>query len=77
MISLVILMVQLGRAEQAATDQMLAQLTVPGLAGMLAQPVSGWLFDRLGGSILFGLDALIAFIAIGLLLWRHKILNDR
>lgn len=75
MISMVILMGQLGRPEQAATDQMLAQLTVPGLAGILAQPVSGWLFDAWGGSTLFMLDAIIACLAIGLLLSQHKTLT--
>ncbi len=72
MVSMVILMGEFGRPEQAATDQMLAQLTVPGLAGLLAQPVSGWLFDTLGGSALFGIDAALAFLAVGLLLSQYK-----
>lgn len=74
MISMVILMGEFSRPEQAATDQMLAQLTVPGLAGIVAQPVSGWLFDMWGGSTLFVLNALLATLAISLLIYSRGFL---
>lgn len=70
-IGMVILVGRLGMAARGATDQMLAQLTVPGLAMFLIQPVSGWIFDNFGGRVLFMLDAAIILAAAGLLLWRR------
>lgn len=71
LVSLVILLGGLGLPERAATDQMLAQLTVPGLASIVAQPLSGWIFDHWGGASLFALDAAIVLGAAALLLWRR------
>jgi MFS transporter, PPP family, 3-phenylpropionic acid transporter len=68
LVSLVLIMGDLGRPEQAATDQMLAQLTVPGLAGVLAQPASGWIFDVLGGRTLFTTGAGVVLVATLLLI---------
>ena len=68
LVSLIILMTHFGPANNASTNLLLAQMTVPGAAGMLAQPLSGWIFDIFGGPSLFILDALIALIAMGLLL---------
>jgi len=70
LVSMVILLGELSPPERAATDQMLAQLTVPGLASMIAQPVSGWLFDTLGGRTLFSFDAVVVLLTMGLLLAR-------
>jgi PPP family 3-phenylpropionic acid transporter len=70
LVSMVILLGELGPPERAATDQMLAQLTVPGLASMIAQPVSGWLFDTLGGRSLFVFDAVVVLLTMGLLMAR-------
>jgi MFS family permease len=72
LVSIVILLGEFSLPERATTDQVLAQLTVPGLATMIAQPVSGWLFDTLGGRTLFGLDAATALLAFGLLLFRRQ-----
>lgn len=55
----VILLSQVGLPEQAATDQMLAQLTVPGLAGLAAQPLGGLLLDVYGGRLLFAISAVV------------------
>jgi Na+/melibiose symporter-like transporter len=68
LVSMVILLGELGPPERAATDQMLAQLTVPGLAGMIAQPVSGWIFDVMGGRTLFVFDAVVVLLTTGFLL---------
>jgi len=75
LVALVILLGQLSLPQRAATDQMLVQLTIPGIAGMLAQPLSGWLFDDLGGPTLFVLDAAIVFLAFMVLLSNKKALN--
>jgi len=67
LVSLVLMMGDLGRPEQAATDQMLAQLTMPGLAGVLAQPAGGWVFDALGGRTLFAGGAALLLVTALLL----------
>jgi hypothetical protein len=64
LVSMVINLGQAGRPEQAATDQMLAQLTIPALAGMIALPVSGWVFDIFGGKVMFGLEAGVILFAL-------------
>lgn len=68
MVGMVVLVGDLGRPEQGATNQMLAQLTVPGLAAVMAQPASGWIYDVLGGRLLFALDAAVVLLAAVLLL---------
>lgn len=68
MVGMVVLVGALGRPEQGATDQMLAQLAVPALAAVMAQPASGWIYDVLGGRLLFALDAGAVFLAAVLLL---------
>lgn len=79
MVGMVVLVGALGRPEQAATNQMLAQLAVPGLAAVIAQPASGWIYDVLGGRLLFALDAgvvLLAALLLLLLLRRQGGLRD-
>ena len=70
LVSMVILLGECSQPQRAATDQMLAQMTVPGLARMVAQPVGGWLFDACGGRFLFAIDAVLCALAAGLLLAR-------
>jgi hypothetical protein len=76
LISMVVLLGELGRPEFAATDQMLAQLTVPGLAGMLAQPMSGRIFDTLGARVMFVVSAAAVLLGLGLLLVRAEALRS-
>lgn len=73
LVSLVIMLGQLGDPQRAATDQMLAQLTVPGIAMLLAQPVNGWMYDTLGGPALFLLDGGLALAAILALVYHSEI----
>lgn len=54
-----------GHANRASTNQMLAQLSIPGIARIVAQPVSGWAFDAWGGARLFQLESgLLAFVTL-------------
>jgi MFS family permease len=69
LVSLIILMTQIGPARSASTDLLLAQMTVPGLARMLAQPLSGLIFEAFGGAKLFILDALVVSTAMALLMF--------
>jgi MFS family permease len=48
-----------GDVNRASTNQMLAQLSVPGIARIIAQPVSGWIFDAVGGASLFRFEAVL------------------
>jgi PPP family 3-phenylpropionic acid transporter len=72
LVGLVNLLSQLGHPEQAATDQMLAQLTLPGLAGILAQPISGWALDTLGGKTLFLTCAVFTILCACFILIKKK-----
>lgn len=76
LVSMVVLFGELGLPARAATEQMLAQLTVPGLARLVAQPLSGWLFESFGARTLFALDAIIVLGAtLGVLVW-HTLKNN-
>ena len=72
LISLVVALGDLSLQQNAATDQVLAQVTIPGLAGILAQPISGRIYDVLGGRMLFSIDSLILVAAIVLLVGFYK-----
>jgi MFS family permease len=74
LVGLVNLLSELGHPEQAATDQMLAQLTLPGLAGMLAQPVSGWILDTFGGQTLLLAGAVITALCVLCIFIKRNIL---
>jgi predicted MFS family arabinose efflux permease len=77
LISLFILLSEFGFPARASTDLMLAQMTIPGLAKILAQPASGWIYSRFGGRVLFTLDVVIVLITMVLLLsTRRAFQND-
>jgi hypothetical protein len=50
----------------------LVQMTVPGLVRMLAQPVSGLIYDLYGGDVLFLIDAVIVLLTMALLLTQRS-----
>jgi MFS family permease len=74
-VTFIVLLGEISLAERAATDQMLAQLTVPGLAAMIALPLSGWIFDNLGASVLFSFDAMLLVIPVIYLLLRPGLME--
>jgi PPP family 3-phenylpropionic acid transporter len=67
LVGMVILLGRYSLLERGATDQMLAQLTVPGLARILAEPASGYVFEAWGGKVLFLLSSLVMFLGIAYL----------
>jgi nitrate/nitrite transporter NarK len=73
LVGLVVTLNDLSLPQRAAADQIAAQVTIPGLAGILAQPVSGYIFDILGGRALFLIEALIILGAVGLLRRANRI----
>ena len=76
-VSLTLLVSRISHPVNAATNQALAQVTVPGLAILLTGAVSGWLFDHAGARSLFQLAALMALISAGLLIIARKQLTDK
>jgi len=50
-----------------ATNQALAQVTVPGLAILLTGSLNGWLFDHAGARVLFQIMALLSLLSVALL----------
>jgi PPP family 3-phenylpropionic acid transporter len=54
LVSLTLLIAEISPPEIAATNQAIVQVTVPGVATLLTGAISGWVFDHLGGRVLFG-----------------------
>lgn len=75
-VSLTLLVSRISHPVNAATNQALAQVTIPGLAILLTGAVSGWLFDHAGARSLFQLAALLALISAGLLVIARRQLAD-
>ncbi len=76
-ISLTLLVSRISHPANVATNQALAQVTVPGLAVLLTGSVSGWLFDHVGARALFQLATLTATFSVVLLLVARRQLADQ
>ena len=73
-VAMTLLVSRISHPANAATNQAISQVTMPALALLLSGTVAGWIFDTLGGRILFRVNAIIALIAITIFfLLRHKI----
>jgi PPP family 3-phenylpropionic acid transporter len=73
-VSATLLVSRISHPTNAATNQALAQVTVPALAVVLAGAINGWLFDTVGPHVLFKISAMMAVLAALLLLAaRHTI----
>ena len=53
---------------QVATNQAIAQVTVPALAQLVSAPIAGYIFDVFGARILLRLVALVALVAVLILI---------
>ncbi len=71
-VSATLLVSRISPPANAATNQALAQVTVPALAVVVAGTVNGWLFDTVGPHILFLVAALMAVFAVVLLLFARN-----
>lgn len=72
-IGMFVLLQQKGQARRSTMDLMAANITLPGLAAMIAKPVSGYIYDHLGGSTLFLFDiVLVGGLIIFWLMRRQK-----
>ncbi len=73
-VSSTLLVARISHPANVATNQALAQVTIPGLALLLTGSISGWLFDTAGPRVLFQIAALMALTAAGvLLLFRRQL----
>jgi PPP family 3-phenylpropionic acid transporter len=70
-VSITLLVARISHPVNAATNQSLAIVTVPGLAVLLTGPASGWLFDHLGARALFLSASGIGMLAITVL-WTNQ-----
>jgi PPP family 3-phenylpropionic acid transporter len=66
-VSITLLVNQISHPANAATNQAIAQTTVPGLAVLLTGTISGWIFDHLGARALFQIAGFIGVMAAVLL----------
>jgi PPP family 3-phenylpropionic acid transporter len=62
-VSLTLLVSQISHPANAATNQALIQVTVPGLGVLLTAPLSGWIFDHFGAHTLFQIVGVIGLLA--------------
>jgi MFS family permease len=62
-IAITLIISRISRPEKAATNQVIAQVTVPALASLVTGALVGWIFDVFGARVLLRLIALIALIA--------------
>ncbi len=76
-VSLTLLVSRISQPSSVATNQALAQVTVPGLAILLTGAVSGWLFDHTGARGLFQLATLMTVGSIVLLFVGKKQLTGQ
>jgi MFS transporter, PPP family, 3-phenylpropionic acid transporter len=66
-IAITLLVSRISHPANAATNQTIAQGTVPALAQLLTGPIAGWIFDNLGPRVLFQLMGLVAVLGVLLL----------
>lgn len=71
-LSATLLVARISHPANVATNQALAQVTVPGIAVLLTGSLSGWLFDYAGPHVLFQIAGLTAILAVALLLFARR-----
>jgi MFS transporter, PPP family, 3-phenylpropionic acid transporter len=71
-VSATLLVSRISPPANAATNQAIAQVTVPSMAVLVAGWINGWMFDNLGPHILFLVAALMASFAVILLLFARN-----
>ena len=59
----------------AATNQALVHVTVPGIALLLTGSLFGWTFDNLGPQVFFALSALMSVIAAGIVVAGFRLFD--
>lgn len=76
-VSIVLLVSRISHPANAATNQSLAMATIPGLSTLLTGPISGWIFDHLGGRALFVSAGVMGGLAILVLVFARRYLVIR
>jgi PPP family 3-phenylpropionic acid transporter len=76
-VSLTLLVARISHPTNAATNQAIAQVTIPGLAVLLTGGMSGWIFEHLGGQVLFQWAALVATVgAVVLIAAKRAVMSN-
>ena|SRR5947207_6126364 len=76
-ISITLLVARISHPAHVATNQALAQVTIPGSATLLTGYIAGRMFDLVGARTLFQLGALMAGLAAVVLIATRKQLAGR
>jgi MFS transporter, PPP family, 3-phenylpropionic acid transporter len=74
-VSATLLISRISHPLNAATNQALAQVTVPSLAFLVAGTVNGWLFDNAGPHILFQVAGMMAMLSAILLFAARRYIS--
>lgn len=71
-VGITLLVSRISHPMNAATNQAIAQVTIPALAILVTGPISGWIYDFLGGRILFQAVSLVSVLAVILLIAARR-----
>ncbi|MBN1563698.1 MAG: MFS transporter [Anaerolineae bacterium] len=74
-VSITLLIARISHPVNAATNQSLALVTVPSLAVLVTGPISGWMFDELGGQVLFLTSSVIGVLSILVMIAARRYLT--
>ena len=71
-VGITLLVSRISHPLNVATNQAIAQVTIPALAVLITGPISGWIYDFLGGRILFQVVSLVSVLAVILLIAARR-----
>jgi len=71
-VGITLLVARISHPTNVATNQALAQVTIPALAVLTTGTLSGWIFDFMGGRVLFQVVALVSVLAVILLISARR-----
>lgn len=73
-IALTLLVDRISHPSNAATNQSIAQVTIPATAQLVSGVFAGWVFDNLGGRVLFQMAGVVGLVAVVILFWGRGLL---
>ena len=71
-VGITLLVARISHPSNVATNQALAQVTMPALAILTTGTLAGWIFDFMGGRVLFQVVALVSVLAVILLIAARR-----
>lgn len=67
----------ISHARNAATNQAIVQVTMPGIALLLTGSLFGWVYDHLGASVFYALCALAAAVGVCIVIAGFRLFDAR